>query len=488
MTLARRSRWATLLLWIVLAQGGASAQSSTEAPLLRPGTLAEIEERGSGSETLVLVPCMSCRWTSWEPFMARNADRWRMFAVTLPGFGGAPLPDLPLDGDEAVWQTNAVEAIGRLLVDRDLRNVTLVGHSFGASIALQAAGRYADRVTRLVNVDGPLTSPRQWFKPTGDQRVTAARQVVARNLPVLWEPDYWRSFNTPAITDPVRQRLYHGMFMATPRHVLLQYWRENHLRDLNPIVAGLRVPVLDLKMIGASTADPEAVRAAHLAGLAEANAPSTLRTVFFYDTGHYVQEERPESLESAIEKFFRGGRIDDLRPEPRVTVAAPAAFGHVERAGTGPVPMILMPCLGCDWRAFDEFMARNGSRYRMFAVTWPGMGDTPLPRVAPSRDGTPLWDNLIAATARLIKEEQLEHPVLVGHSATGPLVVRFAVEHPDLVGKVITLDATIANDATRGPTPRWRPCSGTTTRTRRGASSTLLRRELRVASCTDRCG
>lgn len=132
-----------------------------------------------------------------------------------------------------------------------------------------------------------------------------------------------------------------------------------------------------------------------------------------------------------------------------------ARFGRVERTGHGPVPLILFPCLGCDGRSFDQFMARNAERYTMYAVTWPGMGDTALPEVDRSRN-TPFFDYIVEALVELIRDERLERPVVLGHSAAGPFVVRFAHDHPDLIGKAISVDAVITNGDTLGFTPEQR--------------------------------
>jgi pimeloyl-ACP methyl ester carboxylesterase len=214
------------------------------------------------------------------------------------------------------------------------------------------------------------------------------------------------------------------MMMATSRTAVLQYWRENLLRDLNPILAALTVPVLDVRAISASDPDPEGARAAYVASMAGLNLPPGSRTVFFYNTGHFVQEDRTALLEQAIVAFTQDKAVTDERPTPLLLAAVPARFGHVEKAGRGSIPMILMPCLGCDWRAFDEFMARNATRYRMFAVTWPGMRSTPLPAVSRSWDRTPLWDNLVAAIRKLIEEENLSKPVIVGQCGDGDRFAR----------------------------------------------------------------
>lgn len=387
--------------------------------------------------------------------MARNADRWRMFAVTLPGFGGTAVPDLPVDSDDAVWHDNAVNAVSRLLEERDLRDVVLVGHSFGSVIALQVAAKNPTRVTRLINVDGGIVSSRAWFPDDPAARPAAARALTAANAERYADVEAWRQFNSPSMFDERRRGDYRATFLATPRSVVFQYWRENLIRDLNPLLKTLQQPVLDLKAIPASDPDPAATRSRHLAALREAGAPASLTSVFFENTGHFVQEDRPQLLEDAIVAFLAGRPVADaVYADPRIAVRG--RFGEVKHVGSGRTPMILMPCLGCDWRAFDEFMDRNAQAYRMYAVTWPGMGSTSLPRVTGARHTTPLLDNVVEALARLIRTETLDRPVLVAHSAAGPVAVRFASQFPDLVGRVITVDATIQNDTTLGFTPAER--------------------------------
>lgn len=130
-------------------------------------------------------------------------------------------------------------------------------------------------------------------------------------------------------------------------------------------------------------------------------------------------------------------------------------FGHVEKVGTAGPPLILVPCLGCDWRSFDEVMERNKNRYRMYAVSWPGMGKSALPELSRRHKGSE-WNYIIDALRNLILEEGLEKPVLLGHSAAGPYVIQFAAEYPDLVGKIISVDAVITNGDTWGYTQAQR--------------------------------
>jgi len=125
-------------------------------------------------------------------------------------------------------------------------------------------------------------------------------------------------------------------------------------------------------------------------------------------------------------------------------------FGEVLREGDGPRDLVLMPCLGCDAHSWTEFMARNRTRFRMVALTWPGMGATALPEVVPDSLGTPYFDYLVNALRLIVERESLRRPVIVGHSAAAVLAVRFAAEHPELVSGVVNVDAVVANGDTYG--------------------------------------
>jgi hypothetical protein len=111
-----------------------------------------------------------------------------------------------------------------------------------AVIALQVAARRPDRVRKLVNVDGGIMSSRSWFPESAADRIAAARSLTDANLSQFADADAWRRFNMPALAGP-RLTEYHGMFMATPRDVVFQYWRENLIRDLNACSRLARVSV-----------------------------------------------------------------------------------------------------------------------------------------------------------------------------------------------------------------------------------------------------
>lgn len=79
----------------------------------------------------------SFSWRTWTPFLAR---RGHVVLVDMKGSGRAPRPD-----DDRWAPGDLAELVLRMLLERDLRRVTLVGHSLGGAVALITALGLADR-------------------------------------------------------------------------------------------------------------------------------------------------------------------------------------------------------------------------------------------------------------------------------------------------------------------------------------------------------
>jgi pimeloyl-ACP methyl ester carboxylesterase len=104
-------------------------------------------------ETFLLLHGYGASSFTWRHWAPRLAERGRVILVDLKGFGRAPKPD-----DDRYAPADQAELIQRLVESRDLRNVTLIGHSLGGGVALVTALRLQDtqegRLLRLVIVGG----------------------------------------------------------------------------------------------------------------------------------------------------------------------------------------------------------------------------------------------------------------------------------------------------------------------------------------------
>lgn len=89
-------------------------------------------------------------WTNWKRVIPALADKFRVFAPDMAGFGYTERKE-DLQYDIKLWSKHLLaflDAVG-------LEKVSLVGNSFGGSLALAAAARHPDRFERLVLMGTP---------------------------------------------------------------------------------------------------------------------------------------------------------------------------------------------------------------------------------------------------------------------------------------------------------------------------------------------
>ena len=141
---------------LTLGACGLSANEMFEGPYARLGPPEApvrlfYQEQGSGRPLLLIhgFGASTFTWRHVAPGLARDHQ---VITVDLKGFGQS---DKPFDSRYSVY--DQAELLVQLIEDKDLRDLTLVGHSFGGGIALLLAletdGRLAGRISRLVLLD-----------------------------------------------------------------------------------------------------------------------------------------------------------------------------------------------------------------------------------------------------------------------------------------------------------------------------------------------
>jgi len=224
---------------------------------LADGRCMEWEALGSG-EDLVWFEGGPGFWAHLaRPDVALVADRFRCHLVNAPGCGRTSPPALRSDysvpGDVAFYEA-AREALG-------LEQFTLMGHSWGGTLAVAYAAAHPERVRRLVVVDGwcgwPLVDRREaeaeeqraldrlrdrpWFAEAmadhGDIHEITEADLAAwfgRRFPVYFaDPDSPRA--RPHI-ERVRREYRYNIEAA-------RYYDDDAV-DLRPMLAGVRCPTL----------------------------------------------------------------------------------------------------------------------------------------------------------------------------------------------------------------------------------------------------
>ncbi|HEU4570662.1 MAG TPA: alpha/beta fold hydrolase [Gemmatimonadales bacterium] len=147
-------RWLKRLAVVVLAVAAAALldrerrpRPTYQAEWLRAGDATVRAVRGGrGDTTVVLIHGYAESLISWRPVFDRLAERYRVLAFDVPGFGVSDKPDAAYD------LPTQLARLDDLLAHATGGPLVLVGHSMGGELAAALALRHPDRVVALVLV------------------------------------------------------------------------------------------------------------------------------------------------------------------------------------------------------------------------------------------------------------------------------------------------------------------------------------------------
>jgi len=118
-------------------------------------------------------------------------------------------------------------------------------------------------------------------------------------------------------------------------------------------------------------------------------------------------------------------------------------LGEVKKFGSKKESIILIPGWGFDAGVYENFINEYRDSFSIYAITPAGFGGTlapPMPDTS-SKFSELTWTNgIVTGILKLIEEEQLENPVVVGHFLTGSSVALYlTANYPDKIGKVVII-------------------------------------------------
>ncbi|MFM9956595.1 MAG: alpha/beta fold hydrolase [Phycisphaerales bacterium] len=317
----------------------ASGSPSTPAAVT---PVAHVETRGTGPKHVVLVPGIACDWSVWDAFMTRNAERFTMHAVTLPGFAGSAAPPMP-DADKTawssdVWMLNARRAVSAAIASRELATPPIVvGHSMGAQVALRLATEEPERVSAVVMVDGfaawPLTPtpiPLQARQAMVDNQMAGFfdTQLAANDAAGL------RQMFRTGVIDAARAEALVTMSKTTPTEVFKRYFLELVSADHTPGLKTIAKPVLVMAAVAPAPppvppgqpAPPDTRETLRTVWRTQFEGLDRVQLEFIEGARHFIMDDAPERFDALIATF--SDSLKPALPEP----ASP------EKPSTGGTP------------------------------------------------------------------------------------------------------------------------------------------------------
>jgi pimeloyl-ACP methyl ester carboxylesterase len=329
----RAAAWGSLLLAapsIALAQP-AAMQDSTLDNLVHPagyvtsapGTLGAVVERGKGPIDMVLVSGFGVGASAFEGFMTRNAERYHMLAVTLPGFEGTAAPPMPAAGTsygDQTWTRAATEAVTKLIHERKLDRPVLVGHFInGTQVAMRIALDHPELVRGVVLFAGtprfePVKSSRFWPKNlTLVQKVDAVDRFSAPRWFKTVTRTTWVKGNFVASdysTDTTRGGRFADRANEPPLPVLVRYLCEFHASDLWPDLDRLKRPLLLVQPRFTAALRADTTRS-YLNGYFEEPWQGRLEgrphteTLWVENAGILVMDDQPAMVDAKVADFLK---------------------------------------------------------------------------------------------------------------------------------------------------------------------------------------
>jgi pimeloyl-ACP methyl ester carboxylesterase len=220
-----------------------------DPPGYRPaelGTLGGVIRQGTGEQAMILIPGLGFGAEVFRAFMEPLSERFSMFAVTLPGFGGTAAPPCPSAGTsfgEQTWTNGAVHAIEKLIREEGIENPVLVGHWLGGTqIALRLALKHPDEIRAVVLLAGSARmmagdARQAAHLATLEQRVAAVDAYVAPHWFKTVTRETWDDNNfLPGdyAVHPVRGLRLWREAARPPLHVWVRYLCEFNAQDDQP--------------------------------------------------------------------------------------------------------------------------------------------------------------------------------------------------------------------------------------------------------------
>ncbi len=280
-----------------------------------------VTEQGTGEPVLLLhgFPELAHSWRHQLPALA--AAGYRAIAPDMRGFGGTTAPEAVEAYDILALAGDVVGLLDAL----DLESAVVVGHDWGADVAWKTALVHPSRVRAVAGLSVPFI-PRAPAPPT-----QIMREHIGEGFYIVW-------FQAPGVAEAALSRDVRRTLLA--REVWGAAWAERDDADPRPewlseedlevyvetfertgFTGGLNwyrnidrnwevlAPYADLRieqpaLFLTGSRDPVASFMPHQA--MEGWVTDLREVVVIEGAGHWVQQERPDEVNAALERFLAG--------------------------------------------------------------------------------------------------------------------------------------------------------------------------------------
>lgn len=106
----------------------------------------------------------------------------------------------------------------------------------------------------------------------------------------------------------------------------------------------------------------------------------------------------------------------------------------VKKIGTGEQTLLFIPGFASSGSVWNETVEALKDKYSCHVLTMAGFAGVP-----PQEN--PTFEKWKTGIVQYIRDENIDKPIIVGHSMGGELALAIAADHPDLTDKIVVVDA-----------------------------------------------
>ena len=259
------------------------------------------ETYGSG-EPIIFLHGLGASLYTWRNMKAPLEGDYKLFLIDLKGFGQSPKPR-----DNRYSVQDQADLVYELILEHDLKNLTVVGNSYGGAIslllAIQLCAENPNRLAKLILVDSAgYNELLPWF-------VKLLRTPVLGCLVVHLSPNRILAstvlkesyYNDKLITDAQVAAYAEPLGMKNGKYALLKAAEQAIPKDIDKLIAKyptISVPTLII------WGDEDKVIPIKIGQKLDAAIPCSKLTTIA-DTGHIPQEETPIPTVELIKDFLK---------------------------------------------------------------------------------------------------------------------------------------------------------------------------------------
>ncbi|MFN3354224.1 MAG: alpha/beta fold hydrolase [Brevundimonas sp.] len=259
-------------------------------------------EASAPGRDLILIPGLSSHPDVFNGLVQRLEPGWRVHALHIQGFAGAPVED----NAEGPVAAPVAEELARYIAEHGLQKPVVIGHSMGGTIGMMLAARHPDSVGKLMVVDMiPFMGP-MFGGPTATAESVApvADQVRAGMLAAPAEAyDAQLSATLAGMIATESQRagpLDHAR--RSDRTASANAYRELIVTDLRPELPNITAPVEVLYVaFNAPGMTPEMTDGIYRASFATLPSAELKR---IDDSAHFIMLDQPEVFAAEVNAFL----------------------------------------------------------------------------------------------------------------------------------------------------------------------------------------